>query len=194
MRAALMACACAVALAACDRGGSPWRDELLQARSAKDASFRAPDSPLAPHHRAAFRGLRYFAPAPEWNVRAELDSSAAGDTVSLLTSTGARDRYRRLGRLNFAVDGKRLQLILYRSLSEDVLFLPFSDATSGRETYGAGRYLEPWRREDGAWQLDFNRAYNPYCAYDSRWVCPVAPPENHLVVRVTAGEKTFDEH
>jgi uncharacterized protein (DUF1684 family) len=188
------AAAFALVVSACDRGDSPWRRELLQARAAKEAFFRGPDSPLAPSARSRFRHLRYFAPAPEWNLRAELDSTAAGDTVALLTSAGDADRYIRLGRLQFAHAGRRLQLLLYRSLGDGTYFLPFSDATSGRQTYGAGRYLEPWQRPDGGWQLDFNRAYNPYCAYDKRWVCPLAPAENHLGVRVTAGEKTFDEH
>ena len=102
--------------------------------------------------------------------------------------------------LSFMLDGKPQQLTLYRSLNlmkvpnyRDYLFLPFKDATSGRETYGGGRYID-FRTgdiKDGKVTLDFNRAYNPYCAYQEGYSCPIPPTNNVLSVAIEAGEKTY---
>ena len=183
------------AASACSRGGDPAnRAELVRLRADKDLVMRGAESPFSTEGRKSFHGLRYFGADPSWDVRAVLDPTAAGDTIGLLTSKGTHDRFERVGRVLFERRGKKYSLVLYRSLAEGTLFLPFSDATSGRETYGAGRYLDPVATPEGALRLDFNRAYNPYCAYDTRWICPIAPPENRLDVRVTAGEKTYDAH
>ena len=76
----------------------------------------------------------------------------------------------------------------------DEFFLPFVDSLAGKETYGAGRYLEPHRHGDGPFHIDFNYAYNPYCAYNERWSCPITPAENRLKVPIRAGEKLFESH
>ena len=91
------------------------------------------------------------------------------------------------------VDGEAVSLTVYRGGYGDEFFLPFADATTGRETYGAGRYLEVAVQEDGMHLVDFNHAYNPYCAYNPRWSCPIPPVENRLKVPIRAGEKLFQD-
>jgi uncharacterized protein (DUF1684 family) len=164
-----------------------WRD-----RAAKDQFMGSPESPLPPERRSGFQGLRYFAPDPTWRVHARVESMAKPDTVRFLTSQRTFDVFLRIGRAHFTRRGREGALWVYRSLADEQLFVPFTDATSGRDTYGAGRYLDPGAANGDSLTLDFNRAYNPYCAYDARWVCPLPPPENHLQERVEAGEKASD--
>ena len=95
--------------------------------------------------------------------------------------------YKRDGIVRFDVDGQRTQIALYSSEDSDELFVPFRDATSGHESYPAGRYLEVHAHGDDV-VIDFNYAYNPSCAYNPRWACPLAPPESRLPVAVRAGE------
>ena len=98
--------------------------------------------------------------------------------------------YTRYGRFTFTVDGDPAELTILEN--ENGYFLPFADSLAGTETYGAGRYIEPSRLADGRFEVDFNDAYNPYCAYNETWSCPLTPPENRLKVPVSAGEKVFE--
>ncbi len=97
----------------------------------------------------------------------------------------------RWAKVAFSVDGAPAELTVYKDSSQGSLFLPFADATSGDETYGAGRYVEPDAQPDGTLLIDFNYAYNPYCAYNEAWTCPITPAENRLRVPIRAGEKNF---
>ena len=109
------------------------------------------------------------------------------------TSTGDVASYLRWARIHFEVDHETAELTVYRDAQSGAFFLPFQDANAGGETYGAGRYLEVEELEDGRLHVDFNYAYNPYCAYNERWSCPIPPAENRLTVAIRAGEKTFDD-
>ena len=91
------------------------------------------------------------------------------------------------------MEGQAQALQVYKSEEQDALFLPFADQTTGSESYGAGRYLDPEEEADGTIPLDFNLAYNPYCAYNEQWSCPLPPRENRLAVRIEAGEMKFHE-
>jgi uncharacterized protein (DUF1684 family) len=102
------------------------------------------------------------------------------------------EKFRRVGTLEFTLNGQPLSLTAFVSASSptvDRLFVPFNDLTSGTETYGAGRYLDLDRTASGMYAMDFNVAYNPYCYYNPTYVCPLPPPENRLKVRIEAGEK-----
>ena len=106
--------------------------------------------------------------------------------------------YIRWGEFRFEIDGKKCKLQAYKDSPDDTrLFVPFRDRTNGEETYGAGRYIdlheEADKTPDGKWILDFNKAYNPWCAYNSNYACPFVPPENWLDIPIYAGEKKFDE-
>jgi uncharacterized protein len=174
-------------------GWQRWRD-------VRDLLFRThPQSPLPAQARAGFGGLDYFAYDPGWRVTAEV-APVDSREISIGASGGETVRFDRFGQARFAVDGEPVTLDVYWLEGYGGgLFLPFADATSGSETYGAGRYLldtvkgaDLGSSEDGV-VLDFNFAYNPSCAYDPQWVCPLAPPANRLAVPVHAGER-FVEH
>ena len=165
--------------------------ELEQFRAQKDQFFkRHPQSPLAPEQQRTFQGLRYFPENPALRLIVPIEEFGDQDPIAMQTSTGDVREYTRYGRLQFSVEGQPVELTLYAD--GDAYFLPFADALAGVETYGAGRYLEPEPLGDGRFLVDFNLAYNPYCAYNDDWSCPITPPENRLAVPIRAGEKLFD--
>jgi uncharacterized protein len=170
--------------------------ELSEFRAEKDVFFREhPSSPLTASQRATFRGLAYFPENEGLIVRATLETDGVDrdETITMQTTTGGEQPYRRAGVVRFDVDGEPAQVTLYESPDMHELFVPFRDATSGKESYGAGRYLEvapPDAR--GNVVVDFNDAYNPYCAYNPEWSCPIPPGENWIRVAITAGEKNFE--
>jgi len=171
----------------------------------RDQLFRThPQSPLSAPARAAFKGLAYFGDDPAYRLTVRLEPADAGDPLEI--DTGGEDgviTYRRAGRLRFRLGEEDCRLTVFGLVGYGGgLFLPFRDATSARETYGGGRYLfDTVKNTDGLvlemtagspdLTIDFNFAYNPSCAYDARWACPLAPRENWLPVPVRAGEKVF---
>jgi uncharacterized protein (DUF1684 family) len=166
--------------------------ELEEYRHEKDAFFKEdPHSPLNDDQRESFDGLAYYPEDPSLVIEGDLDTDVAVDEVHMTTSTGDDQVYTRAGKLHFEVDGAPTEVTLYASRDDPELFLPFRDATSGKETYGAGRYVEAEPLGDGRFELDFNRAYNPYCAYNDAWRCPLPPRENWLAVPIRAGELSF---
>ena len=164
--------------------------DLDDFRAEKDAFFaRHPQSPLTREQKRDFKGLAYFPENPALRLETAVEEFEPKDTVEMQTSTGAVQRYQRFGRFTFTVDGQEAALTIYAS--DNGYFLPFVDALAGKETYGAGRYVEPEPLGDGKFLVDFNLAYNPYCAYNEKWSCPVPPFENRIKVPVRAGEKAF---
>jgi uncharacterized protein len=167
--------------------------ELDVFRAAKDRFFKEhPHSPLTDEQRETFSGLRYFPENLALRLALSLERFETPSTIVMATSTGDTRVYERLGRVCFAVDGQEATLTLFADESGR-LFLPFADALAGQETYGAGRYLDPELLDDGRVLLDFNLAYNPSCAYNDDWSCPITPPENRLAVAIRAGEQVFPD-
>ena len=169
--------------------------ELDEFRAEKDEFFREhPQSPLTPEQRSSFGGLTYFPENPDLALRAELITEGVDrqERIVMQTTTGDQQDYHRAGTIEFDIGGERARLTLYSSPDMHDLFLPFRDATSGAETYGAGRYLEVDPPDaDGRVVVDFNYAYSPSCAYNPNWSCPIPPGENWVKVPIRAGEKTF---
>jgi uncharacterized protein (DUF1684 family) len=169
--------------------------ELEEFRAAKDAFFRHdPRSPLTPEQRSTFEGLQYFDPNPDLVIRAPFETEGIdpNERIVMQTTTGGQRAYRLAGKVRFEVDGEPAELTLFASPDMHELFVPFRDGTSGHETYGAGRYLEvDPPGADGEVVVDLNDAYNPYCAYNPEWSCPIPPAENRLPVPIRAGEKDF---
>jgi uncharacterized protein (DUF1684 family) len=182
-----------------------WREE-------RDWLFKEhPQSALSAEDRASFTGLRYFPYDPALRVEATLTPQTADGTDELPSSGPRPVQYPRAGTMSFTLDDAPLSLAVYWiDVYGGGLFLPFCDATSGTETYGAGRYLfdtvkgsdfERMASDDDAAMgygggrilLDFNYSYNPSCAYDGRWVCPLAPRENVLALSIRAGERNYHE-
>ena len=165
---------------------------VAELRREKDDYFRrAPDSPLTPEQRGSFSGLRYFPEDPKFRFTVALDRTAAGGEEGVEMSDGSTNVLRRSGTLRFRVDGTEVALVAYEQAHE--LFVPFRDVTSGKESYGAGRYVEADPVGNSRYLLDFNRAYNPYCAYNESWRCPLPPRENWLAVAIRAGERSFHD-
>jgi uncharacterized protein (DUF1684 family) len=164
--------------------------QLEEFRARKDDFFAShPQSPLIPEQRREFRGLDYFDENVDLQVEVKVEKFSEQELVALQTSTGQIQTYTRYGKFNFLVNGQQAELTLYTS--EYGYFLPFSDSLAGDETYPAGRYLEPEPLPGDHFLVDFNLAYNPYCAYNEMWSCPLTPPENCLKVPIRAGEKIF---
>lgn len=167
--------------------------ELAAYRAAKDAYMRDdPHSPLEHEDRHHFQGLSYYPANAALRLVLSLDRDVSPEPVPVDTSTGETQELQRAGKVQFAVEGKAAELTIYRS-PDGALFLPLRDATSGSETYGAGRYLEPEMVDEERVVVDFNYLYNPFCAYSDAWTCPLPPRENWLSVPIRAGEKSFKE-
>ena len=167
--------------------------ELESFRREKDDFFGHDHrSPLTSSQQHAFKGLAYFPENPALIVKAKIDRNVEPGVVRMETTKGKEQVYRRHGVVHFEVDGQPAQVTLYGSQGSHELFVPFRDATSGKDTYGAGRYLDLHAHGDEI-VIDFNYAYNPYCAYNPDWSCPLPPTENWLKVPIRAGEKSFPE-
>lgn len=164
-------------------------------RALKDEFFKESyQSPIPPEERANFKSLHYF--EPDLNYRFELELEEFGEKEGLkIKDTGGNMRdFIRSGKFTFKVDTTSCHLYAYKSEEgEDRLFIPFKDATGGKDTYGAGRYLDLYEEgKTGAkWILDFNLASNQWCAYSANYVCPLIPFENILKVPINAGEKRY---
>ena len=172
-----------------------WRGQIERERREKD-EFLARDggSPLSPADRGGFAGLDYFAPDPGYRFELELLEHKQKQIVRTTSSKGGEQEFLRWGEFRFGIDGAEYVLQAYKEAPFDSgLFILFRDATCGKETYGAGRYLDLEakrdRTTDGRWLVDFNRAYNPWCAYSDDYACPMVPGENWLDVSIAAGER-----
>jgi uncharacterized protein (DUF1684 family) len=163
-------------------------DELAEFRRQKDEFFRThSQSPLTREQKQRFNGLAYFPDNPALRLETSVQPIEIYEEVEMQTTGGDVQVYRRYGRVAFQVDGQDAALTIYAN--ENGYFLPFVDGLRGKETYPAGRYLEPEELPGGRFLIDFNLAYNPYCAYNPRWSCPLTPFENRTPVEIRAGEK-----
>jgi uncharacterized protein (DUF1684 family) len=176
---------------------SDWKTDIRDDREAKDEYFRTnPRSPIPSDERESFDGLSYYPVDESYRFELSLEEHDEPESVTVGTSSGGERSYLRWGVFRFEIDGEEATLQAYKSDPDDErLWVPFRDATSGEETYGAGRYLdlepEMHRTDDGNWILDFNEAYNPTCAYAEQYECPLPPTENWLDVPIEAGEKKY---
>lgn len=178
-----------------------YAQALVEFRRSKDEFFAgSPQSPIPHEERhGGFAGLSYFPPDVAMRVEAEVVPFQHPDVVELATSTGEIRPQLRYAELRFRLGDQALKLIGFAEPHEQhthELFVPFRDATSGRETYGAGRYLEIAVDHGPSGEtalIDFNVAYNPYCAYSPYYSCPVPPTENTLPVAITAGERNYED-
>ncbi|MEX2446228.1 MAG: DUF1684 domain-containing protein [Dehalococcoidia bacterium] len=167
--------------------------DLDQFRAAKDRWLATdPRSPLTADQRGDFGGLAYYEEAPGLVFVATPEVQDPVTLVELATSDGDVATYERWARVSLTVDGEDVQLTVYRQPGAGSFFLPFVDASAGTETYPAGRYLEVHELDEGRLLLDFNYAYNPYCAYNAGYSCALPPAENRLPVAVRAGERAFE--
>jgi uncharacterized protein (DUF1684 family) len=189
--------AAAALVAACSSGPSApdeqsYLQEIAQHRTNIDKAFREqPDEPIPVSLRDKLLPLRYYDVDPAYAVPAALKLSDERPVFEMPTSTGKLRRHERVGVLEFTLQGKPMTLgaFVEEGQSLETLFVPFADLTTGSETYDAGRYLELHPTSTGFYTVDFNRAFNPYCAYNNTYDCPFPPPSNRLKVAIRAGEK-----
>lgn len=161
-------------------------------RAEKDDFYaRHPQSPLTPAQKRDFKGLDYFPENTALRLEVDVETLQTSETITIDTTGGQPQTYQRFGRFKFLVDGQSAELTIYKN--QNGYFLPFVDNLAGKETYPAGRYLEPEKLPSGKFLVDLNLAYNPYCAYNEKWSCPITPAENRLKVSVRAGEKIFHQ-
>ncbi len=176
-----------------------YKKEITKRRIDKDRFFgESPNSPLLPVQRLNFKGLKYFKPDIKYRLNANLTPQTSPQLFKIPTSSGQERLYIVKGRLDFNYAGRKLTLKAYQEKDQvashpNDLFVPFTDLTSGQQSYGAGRYLEVTTPgpQLGEVVLDFNLAFNPYCAYNRNFSCPIPPRDNHLDLAVYAGEKKF---
>lgn len=171
-----------------------YASQIASERAAKDRSFReASDSPVPSSRRDQMLPIPYFQIDPEYRVPAVLRVAPPPRPVSEIpTSSGSRQAMELLGTLEFTLKGRPMKLAALSEVGaaqKDRLFVPFTDLTTGTETYPGGRYIDLDATATGIYDLDFNRAYHPYCYYDARFDCPYPPPQNRLDVPIRAGER-----
>ncbi len=172
-------------------------DTLLQDRQERDRSFKfGPDSPLQADQKVQFKGLDYYPPNPALRFTLKLNRYPVPQRVRIGTNTGEIRTGLRYAYFEFEVERQSCRLQVYRlddppTQGPPLLFIPFRDTTSESETYGAGRYIDLSENTSGIYDLDFNRAYNPSCAYGKGFSCPVPPEENRIAVPIRAGERKY---
>jgi len=195
VRSLVIASLLAALTAAC--GSQPKEEDypakIAAIRAAKDESFKSdPDSPIPADKKATLIPLAYFPIDENYAVAATLEPSAERTRIQVPTSIGKTRDIERVGTLRFMLKGQQLRLTAFLEVEDpraNRLFVPFSDLTSGAETYPAGRYMELDPTPTGIYLVDFNIAYHPYCYYSPEYDCPFPPKENRLEVPIRAGEK-----
>jgi hypothetical protein len=188
-------------VAACTSGPSgpddaAYVEELAADRTFKDKTFlESEDSPIPKDKRDTILPLKYFPIDPAYSVPASLNLAKERPVFEMPTSSGALRKMQLVGTLEFTVQGEKRSLGAFVPEGTEritSLFVPFADLTTGMETYVAGRYLDIDPTPTGYYMIDFNRAYNPYCAYNASYECPFPPSSNRLNVAIRAGEKAPD--
>jgi uncharacterized protein (DUF1684 family) len=182
----------AVAVAACSAPPASYPDEIAAWRSEKDAYMRSSDSPVAAAQRATFPALPYYPIDEQYRVPAGLKVLRSDEVIEMSTSTGRPRRMRRVGTLAFTLKGQPQTLTAFAEADDSSLrrlFVPFGDLTNGLETYQGGRYLDLDLKGSGVYELDFNRAYHPFCVFNPEYECPIPPRENRLPIPIKAGER-----
>lgn len=178
---------------ACSSAPKDYAAQIAADRAAKDEGFqRDPQSPVPPDKKTELLPLAYFPIDEGYAVPATLEPAEERTRIQVPTSTGKIRDIERVGTLKFSLKGRPLRLTAFVEVAEprsSRLFVPFSDLTSGAETYAAGRYMELDPTPTGIYVVDFNVAYHPYCYYSEEYDCPYPPPENRLAMPIRAGER-----
>ena len=170
-----------------------YEQRVMQTRVQRDMQMREKESVLPPGRRADFRGLDYYAVDTTYRFVVPLRRRATPDTMMLSENTGRIRAQVRVGEVTVPLPSGDAQLAVFRGASDDPrgrLWIPFADDTNGNGTYPAGRYVDLETATDDSVVVDFNRAYNPTCAYNPEFACPLPPAENRIDAAIPAGEKT----
>jgi uncharacterized protein (DUF1684 family) len=167
-------------------------DKINRLRKEKDNFFKSDEkSPIL--DKDNFFGLKYFEPNEKWKVKAKIEKFENQETISIATTKGEKKKYQKLGFAIFEINNQKHKLLLLKVPNLPQLFIAFKDATAEKNiTYGGGRYIDlPYQKDKNELEIDFNMAYNPYCVYNEKYVCPLPPKENKLDIAIEAGEKNY---
>ncbi len=183
------------------KGGNSYLDEIIKQRQAKDSEMRSDDnSPIPAENRKEFKGLNYFLPDSIYKVTASFERFDNPFHFKMKTTTDRMPEYAIYGKATFLLKGREFKLNVYQNIEllkkpgyENYLFIPFNDSSNGYETYGGGRFIDGENTAGDKLIIDFNTAYNPYCAYNHKYSCPIPPEENSIPIKVEAGEKKWHE-
>ncbi len=174
-----------------------YKRKIRKERQEKDDLFKNSEkSPLTEADKKDFKGLSYFEIDPKYKITARLEYFKY-DSVDVFPTSGDKKRYyKRFGKAFFRLNNQDLSLTLWLVAEKNLgrkptIFLPFTDLTSDEESYGAGRYLDLEVPQNQEIEIDFNKAYNPYCAYSDGYNCPIVPKENYLAIKIKSGEKKY---
>ena len=172
-----------------------YKEEIERVRERYDTLFvKSPNSPLIPEQKADFKGLSYYPIDERYRLIVELIEYQNQYEVTILSTKGNQRKYVRFGYIEFELDDQTNILTIYKPLQGDYLFLPFKDKTTGTETYQGGRYVEIEKAPKGKYEVDFNKAYNPLCAYNDLSDCAGVPNENILQISMLAGAKKYSDY
>ena len=176
-----------------EEGQSVYTQKVIRYRDSMDAVFYSGSNGVLPKDAISSDGkLNYFSPNESYRVQAQFEPIIDGEVFLMKTNTDRLPEYRKYGKLSFTIQNQNLVLTLYQNVEQpEYLFCPFKDKTNGKQSYGAGRFLDFEEKDLENMVLDFNYAYNPYCAYNSNFSCPIPPLENHLEIALMAGEKAW---
>ncbi|MDI1255379.1 MAG: DUF1684 domain-containing protein [Flavobacterium sp.] len=177
------------------------KDSVLAFQKKLNAEFAGDtESPLTADDKKNFKSLDFFAPDATFFVTAKFVRTPKEKIFEMPTSGTRKPKYVKYGVVLFSIDGKQFKLNVYQNIElskqaefKDYLFLPFTDLTSGVESYGGGRYIDMKIPKSNTISIDFNQAYNPYCAYNHKYSCPIPPQENDLEIAIKAGVKKFHD-
>jgi uncharacterized protein (DUF1684 family) len=175
------------------------RREIEAQREEKQNGFKDKEkSPLTPKERRKFKGLDYYPIDLKYRVTAKFIRTENQPLFKMKTTTERLPEYVKYGEVRFFIDSQEFKLEVYQSPEimkrpgfEDYLFIPFTDATNGNETYDVGRYIEFSIPKSDEVTIDFNQSYNPYCSYSPRFSCPIPPEPNQLPIAIPVGEKKY---
>ena len=193
----------AIVFFSCAKKDSSYEDEIKLFQYDLNREFAdASKSPLTEEDVKTFKALEFFEIDENYNIEADFELTPNTPIFEMPTTTERLPLYRKYGIARFTLNGKKMELSIYQNQQlmsdweyKDYLFLPFNDATNGTSTYGGGRYMDLEIPSEGSKKIriDFNKAYNPYCAYSHKYSCPIPPSENNLPVAIPVGVKAFDQ-
>ena len=198
----LIICLCGASSMAIGQSALSIKKENKNYRTEQNEKFRSKhESPLKIKDKEAFKKLDFYGIKKAYRVEAKFVRTAGSEPFEMPTTTDRKPVYEKYGEIHFEIKGKALTLNVYQShssrqnpLYRNYLFLPFKDLTNGHKSYGGGRFIDVRIPKGETMTIDFNKSYNPYCAYNDKYSCPIVPIENHLKVAIPAGVRTYDKH
>lgn len=204
MKNALLSLTIILLFTNCNTSTNSYTDSIKQFQYKLNTQYAdSQESPLTKEDLPGFKSLEFFEIDKKYSVEAELELTPESPIFEMQTTTDRLPLFKIYGIAHFTLDGKKCSLNLYQSQDylnsidhESLLFLPYNDTSNGKESYSGGRFIDVKipSKESSIIIIDFNKSYNPYCAYNHKYSCPIPPSENNLPVAIYAGVKAYSKH